>query len=95
MLLVELTRRLCKLNFCGTSHHQSFYSKHRGQCAEILISIATDNTNEKDKTYYINYSVRDLASLVGTTQNYLYKILLEFTTKGILSVKIKNLSLTT
>ena len=90
MLLVELTRRLCKkLNFVEHRITSLSTQSIRGQCAEILISIATDNTNEKDKTYYINYSVRDLASLVGTTQNYLYKILLEFTTKGILSVKNK------
>ena len=35
---------------------------------------------------YINYSIKDLASLIGTTKSYLYKILLEFTNKKILSV---------
>ena len=90
MLLIELTRRLCKkLNFVEHRITSLSTQSIRGQCAEILISIATDNVSGNDKTHYINYSVRDLASLVGTTQNYLYKILLEFTTKGILSVKNK------
>lgn len=87
MAFVHLMRKLCeKLNFVEQRITSLTGKSIRGQCAEILISIATPSGSEGDKKMYINYSVKDLASLVGTTRNYLYKILLELTNKQILSV---------
>lgn len=89
---VQLMRNLCqKINF--VEHRITSISKKsiREQCAELLISIAAQNILENDKKLTINYSVKDLASLVGTTKNYLYKILEDFTDKEILSVRKRKL----
>jgi len=98
MIFVQLMRKLCKkLDFVEHRITSLSGKSIRAQCAEILISIATKNNPESDKTLQINYSVRDIASLIGTTRNYLYKILLEFTNREILTVRnrkfvIKNLN---
>ena len=49
---------------------------------------------DNDKKLYINYSIGDLASLIGTTKNYLYKVLVEFTDKDILSIRNRRLLIT-
>lgn len=83
---VQLMRKVCdKLNFVEQRITSISRKSIKEQCAEILIAISLNNP-ENDKKLIINYSVRDLASFVGTTKNYLYKILLEFTNKKILSV---------
>lgn len=83
---VELMRNLCdKLDFIEKRITSMSRKKIREQCAEMLISIATKSALGTDRDTYINYSINDLASLVGTTKSYLYKILLSFTNKKILS----------
>lgn len=92
VVFFKLIRNLCeKINF--VEHRITSISKKsvREQCAELLISIASQNNLENDKKLIINYSVKDLASLVGTTKNYLYKILLDFTSKEILSLSNRKL----
>lgn len=92
VVFAQLMKKLCqKINF--VEHRITSISKKsiREQCAELLISIAVQNSLGSDKKIYINYSVKDLASLVGTTKNYLYKILLDFTNKEILSVNNRKL----
>jgi len=92
VLFMQLMRNLCdKLNF--VDHRITSISRKsiREQCAELLISIAEQNSLETDKKFTINYSVNDLAHLVGTTKNYLYKILLDFTNKEILTVNNRKL----
>lgn len=85
---VQLMKNLCdKLNFIEQRITSISRKKIREQCAEILISIATQCSPENGKNMFINYSIKDLACLIGTTPNYLYKILLEFTAKNILSVR--------
>ncbi|MES2285660.1 MAG: Crp/Fnr family transcriptional regulator [Bacteroidota bacterium] len=82
---VQLMGNVCdKLNFVEQRITSISRKTIKEQFAEILITISRNNT-EGDKNVVINYSVKDLASFVGTTKNYLYKILVEFTDKKILS----------
>jgi CRP/FNR family transcriptional regulator, polysaccharide utilization system transcription regulator len=62
--------------------------KMRAECAEMLLTIArTQGGSSTGKTAVIDYGLDDLASLVGTTRNYLYKIMLQFANKNILTIK--------
>lgn len=89
---IQLMGNLCKKINLVEQRITSISKKSiREQCAELLISIAVQNNPETDKKLIVNYSVKDLASLVGTTKNYLYKVLLEFTDKEILSVTNRKL----
>lgn len=83
---VELMRNLCdKLDFIEKRITSISRKKIREQCAEMLISIATKSAIGTGRDAYINYSISELASFVGTTKSYLYKILLSFASKKILS----------
>ncbi len=85
---VRLMRNLCqKINFVERRITSISKKSVREQCAELLISIVTQNSFDNDKKLTINYSVKDLASFVGTTKNYLYKVLEDFNNKEILSVR--------
>ena len=85
---VQLMKNLCdKLNFIEQRITSISRKKIREQCAEMLISMATQDSPEHNKNMCVNYSIKDLACLIGTTKNYLYKILLELTDKKILSVR--------
>lgn len=87
VIFVQLMKSLCeKLNFIEQRITSLSGKKIKEQCAEMLISIASQSNSENDKRLYINYSINDLASLIGTTKNYLYKILLEFNNKKVLSI---------
>ncbi|MBI2272054.1 MAG: Crp/Fnr family transcriptional regulator [Bacteroidetes bacterium] len=87
MVFVQLMQKLCvKLDFVEQRITSISRKSIKEQCAEILISIASQKQSENDKNMYINYSINDLACLVGTTKNYMYKVLLEFTDRKILSV---------
>lgn len=89
---VELMKNLCnKLNFIEQRITSISRKKIRAQCAEMLISITTKGGVTNDKNLYINYSVKDLANLIGTNKTYLYKILSEFTNKKILAVHKRKL----
>lgn len=86
VVFVQLMRNVCdKLNFVEQRITSISRKNIKEQFAEILIAISRNNP-ESEKKLIINYSVKDLASFVGTTKNYLYKILLEFTDKKILSI---------
>ncbi len=89
---LQLMSNLCeKINF--VEHRIISISKKsiKEQCAELIISIAAPDSLESDKKVIINYSIKDLASFVGTTKNYLYKILDDFSSKEILSVTNRKL----
>lgn len=92
MIFIQLMKKLCdKLNIIEQRITSISRKNIRELCAETLISIAISSNSENNKDVGINYSVNDLACLVGTTKNYLYKILLEFTDKKILSVQNRKL----
>ncbi len=63
----------------------------REQLAEMLISIAVKNKNYASGSAPINYSIKDLANIIGTTNNYLYKILSDFNARNLVSIQNKKL----
>lgn len=63
----------------------------REQFAEVLISIAVKNKNYASGNLPINYSIKDLANIIGTTNNYLYKILSDFNNRNVVSIQNKKL----
>ncbi|MCE9539799.1 MAG: Crp/Fnr family transcriptional regulator [Bacteroidetes bacterium] len=86
LAFVQLMKNVCdKINFVEQRITSISKKTIKQQFAEILITISKNNP-DSDKNVVINYSVKDLANFVGTTKNYLYKILLEFTNKKILSI---------
>ncbi len=85
---LQLMQNICsKLDFIEQRIISISKKNIREQCAEILITIANEMLLENEPTLPINYSLKDLASFIGTTTSYLHKILLEFTTKEILVVR--------
>ncbi len=95
VVFVQFMRKLCdKLNFVEQRITSISRKSIKAQCAEILLSLSTQNNMDNDKKLYINYSIGDLASLIGTTKNYLYKVLVEFTDKDILSIRNRRLLIT-
>lgn len=63
----------------------------REQLAELLISgseaVKLNETGEN----YSKYSLSDLASIMGTNRNYLYKVLADLTDKNVISVQNRRL----
>ena len=81
-----LMQGLCqKLNFL--EHRIASISKKtiKEQLAEMLVFVA-GTERRKDKPQMVNYTLHDLASLLGTNKHYLYKVLPEFVEENILKV---------
>ncbi len=92
LLSAHLIKNLCeKLNTIEHRITNISGKKIREQCAELLISIASKHDRLDKKNFIIDYSINDMAGFIGTTKNYLYKILTEFTNKKILLVHNRKL----
>jgi CRP/FNR family transcriptional regulator len=65
--------------------------KIKEQFAEMLISIAMKNKNFSTGGTPIEYSIKDIANIIGTTNNYLYKILSDFNSRKVISIRNKKL----
>lgn len=73
---IGLMKDLCdKINFIEDRITSIARKKIREQFAEVLISLAMKNKNISSGDVQIDYPIKDLANIVGTTKNYLYKIL--------------------
>lgn len=84
---VGLMKNFCdKLNFIEHKIGCISGKNTREYSAEVFINLATKSQTLNDSNFYVNFSVNDLASIIGTTKNYLYKILVEFTDKKIISL---------
>lgn len=86
---VQLMKNICdKLNFIEQRITSISRKKIREQCAEMLISMSVSVSNATGNSEpCINYSIKDLAGIIGTSKNYLYKILWELTGKKIVSIR--------
>jgi CRP/FNR family transcriptional regulator len=92
VLTMQLIRDLCRNLFLIENRITSISRKKiRAQCAEMLINIAEKKDTADSKNMLVGYSINHLASLIGTTKNYLYKIIAELTGKGILTVRKRRL----
>jgi CRP-like cAMP-binding protein len=85
---IKLMKDMCeKIDFIEDRITSIAQKKIREQFAEILISLASKNNKIKQGSVSINYSIKDLANIIGTTKNYLYKILSDFDSKRLVSMK--------
>ncbi|MBI4930354.1 MAG: Crp/Fnr family transcriptional regulator [Bacteroidetes bacterium] len=88
----KLMKVLCEeINFIETRITSISQKSIREQFAEVLISIATKNKKSIVGNTSINYSIKDLANIIGTTNNYLYKILSDLNEKNVVSIRNKKL----
>jgi CRP/FNR family transcriptional regulator len=88
----KLMKDMCeKINAIEDRITSISMKKIKEQFAEMLIAIATKNKKSIGGTIPINYSIKDLANIIGTTNNYLYKILSEFNHENVVSIRNKKL----
>ncbi len=64
--------------------------KTKAHLAELLIALRK-NSGSNEQGANIDYNIKDLANIIGTTQNYLYKISSELTKEKIISIDRKKL----
>lgn len=88
----KLMKEMCeKINYIEERITSISGKNIREQFAEILISIAVKNKNYVSGNLPINYSIKDLANIIGTTNNYLYKILSDLNNGNVVSIQNKKL----
>lgn len=84
---IALMKHLCdKINFIEDRITSMTQKKIREQFAEMLISLAVKNKKSSEGDVSVNYSVKDLANIIGTTKNYLYKILSDLYAQKVVSI---------
>ncbi len=88
----KLMKDMCdKISFIEDRITSISRKKIREQFAEILISMSMKNKSAATGKMPINYSIKDLADIIGTTKSYLYKILSDFDSKQVVSMHNKKL----
>ena len=89
---IGLMKDLCvKINFIEDRITSISRKKIREQFAEMLISLSIKNKKTLENTIPVNYSVKDLANIIGTTKNYLYKILSDLSEQKVVSMQHRKL----
>jgi len=88
----KLMKDMCdKINFIEERITSISRKKIREQFAEMLISMSMKNKKSVDGNLPINYSIKDLANIIGTSKNYLCKILSDLNSKKVISMDKKRL----
>lgn len=94
LISLELIKSLCKkINYIEGRITNIAQKRIREQFAEMLISLAAKNKDTKGKSIQMEYTIKDLADIIGTTKNYLYKILSEFTRKDLIEIEEQKLKI--
>ncbi|OFY86804.1 MAG: hypothetical protein A3F72_21190 [Bacteroidetes bacterium RIFCSPLOWO2_12_FULL_35_15] len=62
------------------------------QLAEVLLLLSHKSGNQTN-SLTISYSIKDLANIIGTTKNYIYKLLSEFSQNKIVSIENRTLKI--
>lgn len=90
-LRFEFIRELCSdINKIESRITSILNKKIKGQLAEILlISSDFDNNNSA----VVKLSVTDISKLIGTTQNYIYKIISDFVQHKLVKVENKKIKI--
>jgi len=87
-ITIGLMKDLCdKITFIEERLTSLSRKKIREHFAEVLISLAVKGKNSSDGDVAVSYSVKDMANILGTTRNYLYKIMNEFSRKNLIGVR--------
>ena len=89
---IGLMKDLCdKINFIEDRITSISRKKIREQFAEMLISLSVKNKKTLENTFNVYYSIKDLANIIGTTKNYLYKILADLSDQKVVSIHQRKL----
>lgn len=87
-VFLQLIKDLCKkLNFIEYRITNISHNKIKENVAELLISTTIKGESSDGEEACINYSVGDLANIIGTSKNYLSKILSMLIKEKIVSVR--------
>lgn len=84
---MELMKMLCeKIEFMEHRMTSIAQKDIKAQLAEVLLILLVDKNKVAKKVSQINYSIKDLANIIGTRQNYIYKILTDFSQQNIINI---------
>lgn len=90
---IELMKNLCeKIEFMEKRVTSIAQKEVKGQLAEILLLLSKKN-KITNKIVQINYTIKDLANIIGTTKNYIYKILSDFSEHRIIVIENKKIKI--
>ena len=89
---IGLMKDLCdKINFIEDRISSISQKKIREQFAEVLLSLSMKNKTVADGDVDVDFSIKELADIIGTTKNYLNKILSEFSEQKVVALNNKKL----
>lgn len=89
-LIQSLCRKINQIEGRITSITQK---RIREQFAEVLISLAARSKEKDSQNIHVEYTIKDMADIIGTTKNYLYRILSEFTQKDLIEIEEQKLKI--
>lgn len=90
-LKLELMRMICKkINFIESRMANIMLKNTTERLIEMLLFLIRTK-DRQDENNFINYTLDELADLIGTTQSYLYKTLLKFSKAGIVRLEQQRL----
>lgn len=94
-LSLRMMEHLCKkIDFIEKRITSIAQKKTKAHLAEMLVALAVANRDDLScKKGEVNYTTKDLASSIGTTQNYLYKILSELSKEKIIAIENRKLKI--
>lgn len=94
IISLDLIKSLCKkINHIEGRITSIAQKRIREQFAEMLISLAAKNKHTHSQSFQVEYTIKDLADIIGTTKNYLYRILSEFTQKDLIEIEDQKLKI--
>ncbi|HEY4799137.1 MAG TPA: Crp/Fnr family transcriptional regulator [Bacteroidia bacterium] len=89
---IGLMKDLCdKINFIEDRITSISKRKIREQFAEILLSLSMKNKKIHDGEVHVDFAVKDLANVIGTSKNYLDKIISEFSDLKVVAMRDQKL----
>lgn len=92
-ITIEIIKNLCgKVDTMETRVTSLAQKGVREQLAEVLLLLSPNN-KVTNKVVQINYTIKDLASIIGTTKNYIYKILSDFSQNKIITIENKKIKI--
>lgn len=84
----ELVKILCeRLNKIEERITNIAQKKIREQLADLLLILSSPTRIKENTLDVVSFSIKDLANIIGTTRNYLYKVLFDFSNKGFINIE--------
>lgn len=90
---IEMLKLLCgRLDYIEKRMVSIAQKGIKEQLAEVLL-LLSHKSSSLTNNLIINYSVKDLANIIGTTKNYIYKLLSEFSQNKIIAMEKRTLKI--